>query len=299
MPIMEATLEGEFKRNKDLKKDDLDKLREWAESQPHLPKISDVQLAIFFHSCYYSNEATKICIDNYYTCKLLCPEFFANRDPTNNELTVSYKNACIVILKKPTHEGYRVLYGKLTTFKPELFNLHTQLKVVDMSLSLVHRQEGSKPGFIVVLDTHGLQLGHLLRLNPLVIKKFLYYLQEAMPVRLQGFHFVNCVPFMDKVLALMKPFMKKELMDMLALHQPKSQAIFKYIPQECFLNEFGGQGGPENEVHDEHLKNMKDNKEFFVNEEVLVADESKRQGRAKNAGDLFGVEGTFKKLDID
>ncbi|KAF2886974.1 hypothetical protein ILUMI_19200, partial [Ignelater luminosus] len=70
-----------------------------------------------------------------------------------------------------------------------------------------------------------------------------------MPVRLKGLHFINVVSFMDKLLALMKPFMKQELMDILYLHTESVDSLFKFVPKECMPNEFGGLAGSILELH--------------------------------------------------
>ena len=79
------TFEEELKKNPELKESDIQMLREWNDKQPHLPKISDTDLALFLHSNYYLMEPAKSTIDAYYTVRTHVPEFFSNRDITTSK----------------------------------------------------------------------------------------------------------------------------------------------------------------------------------------------------------------------
>lgn len=53
---------------------------------------------------------------------------------------------------------------------------------------------------------------------------------------------------MDKVLALMRPFMKKELMDVMHLHSTLDTFIDKHVALELMPNEYGGSAGSIKEI---------------------------------------------------
>ena len=53
-----------------------------------------------------------------------------------------------------------------------------------------------------------------------------------MPIRLTGIHYVNTVPFINIIMNMMKPFMKKELMDkvsnIMTLRQQKLTVYYSF-----------------------------------------------------------------------
>lgn len=128
--------------------------------------------------------------------------------------------------------------------------------IFDMWMS----EDGIRPGHIMVMDLKGVTLGHVARIGIFQMKKFLFYLQvsvfktlfftrfptknmtllqEAAAIRLIGFHFINIVPFMDKILALMTPFMKKELTSILYIHN-NLEDFYKFVPQSILPKDYGG-----------------------------------------------------------
>lgn len=44
---------------------------------------------------------------------------------------------------------------------------------------------------------------------------------------------------------------------------------------------------------------MEDHAEWFKEDSKYVSNESKRIGKPKTANDVFGIEGSFRKLNVD
>lgn len=295
-----VSFEEELKKNPDLKKEDIQMLREWYNKQPHLPKITDSELALFLHSNYYRLEPTKATIDAYYTIRTHVPEFFSDRDPLGcKTLRKAFKTVSCQILNGTTKDGYKILYGCLIDTDPANYVYNDGMKYLNMLIDLWLLTEGTSSGHVILFDLKNVTFGHAGRLSPMGLKKYLYYLQEALPVRLKGLHFMNTSAVMDIILNMMKPFMKKELMDMLYMHAT-DESLAKHMPLSVLPNESGGKSGPLMELHRAELKKLEDHRDWFREEESTNrVNESLRIGKGKIDSDFFSVEGSFKKLDID
>lgn len=106
-----------------------------------------------------------------------------------------------------------------------------------MVIDLLLLDEGTCEGIIITFDMKGVVLGHLLRMGLFTVKHFMHYLQEGMPVRIRGLQFFNIVPFVDKILLLVKPFMKKSLFEMLQLHTT-IDPVYEHIPPKMFPRDY-------------------------------------------------------------
>ena len=85
-----------------------------------------------------------------------------------------------------------------------------------MVIDTYQRSIGTTPGHITIVELKGLSMGYLSKFSAIGFKKFAAYLQEALPVRLKAVHFINTNSVMDIIFNMMKPFMKKELVDIVS-----------------------------------------------------------------------------------
>ncbi|KAJ2943026.1 hypothetical protein O0L34_g15219 [Tuta absoluta] len=262
-------------------------------------RLNDLDLILTFHCCENSPEVAKQVLDLHFTLKTLFTGFFRDRQVNKTIL-----NTLNVVLPLPldmrTKEGYAIIYARLIDADVKKFNFQDALRLVLMVLDLWHVEDGTWPGLVISIDLETVTLGHLARLDLQNVQQFLYYLQEALLLRLRSVHFLNAPSFMDKLMMIIKPFMKKKLLDMLVIHQVGASTLDQYVPREAFPKEKGGQFKSYIEARDDIATRLKLNMDYFALENKKRVVESRRPGKPKTISDIFsGVEGSFKKLDID
>lgn len=80
-------IEELFRRYPDtLKPGDIETVQEWRVSQPHLPVLTDSEVAIFLHSSYWNVELCKKKIDHFYSFRTKMTNFFCLRDPSADDV---------------------------------------------------------------------------------------------------------------------------------------------------------------------------------------------------------------------
>ncbi|KAG5877020.1 hypothetical protein JTB14_011939 [Gonioctena quinquepunctata] len=69
---------------------ELEKIKNWMSSQPHLPEISDQYLYLFLHACYWVHDKTKSAIENYFSVRSNYPAIFGDRDHQSPRMSLIF-----------------------------------------------------------------------------------------------------------------------------------------------------------------------------------------------------------------
>lgn len=262
------TIEDSKKKYPELSDELLDILEEWTQKRG-LIGVPREQLALFAQSCYFNKDAILRCMDTYYKMRSTVPEFFGNRDPELENLRHSLKVLEFTAFPVPDPNGNVIIFHRLSDTKPSKYMFNDGIKLLLMTMDASLYTEGCMPGYIFLFDMNGVSMGHLMRLSVNSIRKFFEYIQEANPVRLKAIHIVNTVWFIDKILALAKPFMKSELLEILHFHTGDISDIYEHIPLKCLPKDYGGELDYISVLHEAHCRKLVQLKDYFLEEEKI------------------------------
>merc|ERR1711887_535786 len=126
-------------------------------------------------------------------------------------------------------------------------------------------------------------MAHNLQMTPQLVKKAMTIWQEGYPMRPKGLNYINTPAAFDTVFNIFKGFMKEKMKKRIHIHGSDLESLHKEIPKDILPKEYGGTNGTVDDII----------KDWLMEDEKYKVDESKRPGKPKTTGDLFGIEGSF------
>ncbi|RXG52335.1 Alpha-tocopherol transfer protein [Armadillidium vulgare] len=287
----------------------LSNIREWPFEQPHdlTARTDDWTILRFLRGCKFSLEKTKSKLDMFYTCKNLTPEWYANRDPLHPKskriLPARMPKEKKLIFSATAYDkvGRKVVVIRAGLHDPNTTSMDEVFKATHMISDLLCEEDfqHSVTGISQVIDLAGVTASHSLQMTPALVKKAMTIWQDGYPIRQKAIHYINTPSFFQAVFSIFKTFMKEKIKKRVYVHGNNMESLYEHVPKNILPKEYGGSNGTVQDIVDYWCENVNKNRKWLLEDEKYKVDESKRPGKPKTSSELFGIEGSFRKLDVD
>ncbi|XP_042230146.1 alpha-tocopherol transfer protein-like isoform X6 [Homarus americanus] len=292
----------EINEDPERRAEDIQHIRDWLKHQPHIKaRTDDWTILRFLRGCKFSLQRTKEKLDMFYTCKSLCPEWYKNRDPQDKKMRAILELGVLLPLPGYDHLGRKVVFGRWGIYDPNDVSMDALIKALSVIFDLLmdEDEQACITGVVLTGDCTGLTLQHALAFTPGHARKCLYFWQEGYPMRPKGLNYINTPAAFDTVFNIFKTFMKEKMKRRTHFHGSDLDSLHKEVPKEVLPVEYGGTNGTIEDIKKYWLQRVDARRDWLIEDEQYGVDESKRPGKAKTSADLFGIEGSFRKLNVD
>ncbi|KAH8294540.1 hypothetical protein KR044_007736 [Drosophila immigrans] len=237
-------------------------------AQPQLPhNISSTLLRRFLHTTRGDLAAAQRLLELNYAQRNKHAQIFIDRDPMDASSQQLLQVADLVPLPGLTPENNKLLFYRLIDFDADKFNFTASIKMFFMVADCRFATETDcrlSDGEIPIFDMAGYTLRHLTKTALSSLRVYMKFVQEAHPVRLREIHVLNCPSYLDKVLTVVKPFIKSEVFKLIHFHLPDADTPYKHFPRAMMPHEYGGQAGKMSDLKQHWVQLLQQQREYLM-----------------------------------
>ncbi|XP_049800545.1 clavesin-1 [Schistocerca nitens] len=241
-PQIQEVARTELRENPDQIRESLaafrDILRE--ETDFKLPLDDDAWCIRFLRPCKYYPESAAALVKRYYEFKVKNAELYNSLIPSKEKNL--FDHDIMQVLPRRDQHGRRILVIELgKKWKHKKVSLEEVFKGAVLYLeAALWEPETQVAGGVVIFDMDGLSLQQVSQFTPSFAKRIIDWLQDAVPIRVKGFHVVNQPYIFNMVFALFKPFLREKLRNRIVFHGTDRDSLHNYISPKVLPECYGG-----------------------------------------------------------
>ncbi|XP_061392147.1 clavesin-1-like [Musca vetustissima] len=154
-------------------------------------------------------------------------------------------------------------------------------------------------GTVYIVDMSQITTGHILQLTPPFVMKVVTYYENTLPLRVKAIYCINVHKLAEQLLKLILSCMGEKLRRRVFICGKNFDSIYQGLPPKYFPQDYGGENGRLEELCADFNKKWDEYREYFQDNIHYGTVESLRTGKPIDFDGLFGMGGSFRKLDVD
>lgn len=170
-----------------------------------------------------------------------------------------------------TKQNHKVTVFRLADEDPGKYDVVENIKMIFMMSDVRYitpEPVALTEGEIGIMDFKGFSFRHFLKVvsNLSSARLYLKYVQEAVPFKIHQNHFLNCSPVLTRVITLLRPFIKKEIFNVMHFHTNGYETLYEHVSREILPVEYGGNSGINDEIYDKWIEELTSHREYLKND---------------------------------
>lgn len=218
----------------------LTELRGLLEADPVLKAPTETaDLLRFLRIRKYDVNASLDTIKKYCAIQASSPRLFEGlRDPARiRELTQDI----VTVLPQKNLQGKPIVVQRSGRWQPSKISYTQVMQGLVLCLEHASRDPAAQTeGVAYISDFEGWSFGHIRALELGIIRDYMHYLQNCLPVIANECHIVREPATFSILYALTKPFMKDETVKSIMFHKKDVHRLRKYISPSALPADYGG-----------------------------------------------------------
>ncbi|KAG5680470.1 hypothetical protein PVAND_009978 [Polypedilum vanderplanki] len=223
--------------------DDIEKFEKYLEGFKIFPSnINKVLLLRYLKMFDFDHIKAKELFEYNLRFRQKYPKLFVKRDFFSVETQSILNTVQFVHIPKFTEDNLQITIMRLNDTDVSKFNIVEMFRYIFITYDAGMTCNSIASGEICVIDCKGYTIRHFLkaiRCMPTLIAA-LKFPQYALAARIVQNHYINCSPIAVRFLEMIRPFMKKEILEGMHIYTDKYDELYTFIPREYLPLEYGG-----------------------------------------------------------
>ncbi|CAH1985864.1 unnamed protein product [Acanthoscelides obtectus] len=274
-------------------------LFQWIDSQPHMSNDYDKNVIRYFlRGCKHDMEKAKKHLECHFAARSLYPELFGDRSVSSEETLKALEMAYLAPLSKLRENGNRVSVFKFNEPDAANIDMNAILKTFFMIYDIVFNCPHPVVAEEIIFDYSGCTPGHLMKFLA-CSTKLIKILRKAYAIRLTSLHLVNAPSTIDRAMTVVKPMLHPKIRERIVLHQSNENLHDHF--GDILPSNYGGKSISLEETLAKYKKLLKENSKWLEDTDYMKMNGSIPKDCQDNLyfKESFGVEGSFRKLELD